>query len=210
MTRIVALTSIVLAATACVSGGSPASSGNGGGGTAGSGGQRVGGGATGGAANQVSGTVRGVDTRNQQITLQQTNGQNLAVGYDNNTRVVYQNQNYAVTNLEFGDQVVARVLNNNGTYYTDSIYVSQPVNGSGTSSTANGNVQSFTGTLRSIDRANGAFSLDMGNNGTVTVTLPYNVSSNDQQRFKNLRSGDTARIYGVWINNTRVELRQFQ
>src|SRR4051812_43036835 len=90
---------------------------------------------------QVQGTIRGVDTRNQQLTLQQTNGQNVALVFDNNTRVMYQNQYYAVTNLEYGDQVLAHVLNNSGTYYADSIYVTQPVNGGTTTgSTASGNV----------------------------------------------------------------------
>lgn len=159
-------------------------------------------------AQRVEGTIRAVSTNNQQITLQQTNGENVALSFDNNTAVIYQNQRYAVTNLEYGDRVVARVLNANGAYYTDSIFVTQSVGTSG-SGTASGNVQSFTGRVGNIDRQNGAFVVDLNNGGAVTVSLPYNVSSGDLQRFQNLRSGDTARFYGVLLNNSRVELRQF-
>src|SRR3954462_13674661 len=61
------------------------------------------------SGQQVSGSVRTVDTRNQQIALTQTNGSTLSVQYDANTKVVYQNRVYGVTNLESGDQVVARI-----------------------------------------------------------------------------------------------------
>ena len=162
----------------------------------------------GGGGQQVAGTIRGVDTRNQQITLQQSNGQSVALAFDNNTRVVYENRNYAVTNLEYGDEVVARIQDSNGTYYTDSITVTRSVGG-GSSSTATGDVQSFQGRVRQIDRQNGLFTMDVSN-GTLTVSLPYNVSSGDLQRFQNLRSGDSVRFYGAYLNNSRVELRQFQ
>ena len=172
----------------------------------------------GGAAqgSQLAGTVQGVDTRNQQIGIQQQNGQTVAVGYDNQTRVLYQNQVYTVTSLDPGDQVTARVQNTQGgAYYADSIWVTQPVNGSagtGTGTgggTASGNVQSLQGVVRQVDQANGLFTLNLGSSGTVTVSLPYNVGRSDLARFQSLRVGDQARIYGVFLNNTRVELRQF-
>src|SRR5581483_474938 len=59
--------------------------------------------------NQVSGTVQSVDTRMQQIWVQQPNGQSLGVSYSNQTQVVYQNQNYPVTSLEPGDQITVRL-----------------------------------------------------------------------------------------------------
>lgn len=162
----------------------------------------------GGGGNQVTGTIQGVDTRNQQISLQQSNGQNVALQFDNQTRVIYQNRSYSVTSLEYGDQVNARVQQlQNGAYYTDSVYVTQSANGTGT--TTGSNVQSVTGTVRQIDRTNGAFTIDAGNSRLLTVTLPYNASSADVNRFNSLRSGDYVRFYGVYLNNTRVELRQF-
>ena len=172
------------------------------------------GGGQGGQGGQVAGTVQGVNTQSQQIGLQTSDGQQVALLYDNNTKVVYQNQLYAVTNLERGDQVVARIQQtNDGGYYTDSLHVTQSVSTSGGTagggSTAGGNVQTLQGTVRQIDRANGLFELQVSNGATVIVSLPYNVTRSDQTRFQNLRTGETVRLYGVFLNNSRVELRQF-
>ena len=163
---------------------------------------------------QVSGTEQGVDTRNQQIVVQQQNGQSLALMFDAQTQVTYQNRNYAVTNLERGDRVTARIqATNNGGYYTDLVQVDESVSGSGGtvygSNGSSGNVQTLQGTVRQVDRANGWFTLDVGNSNTITVSLPYNPSQNDVNRFQNLRPGEAVRLYGVFLNNNRVELRRF-
>lgn len=169
----------------------------------------LGGGAGGGQSSQVSGRVQGVDTRSQQIGLQQSNGQTVALNYDNQTQVVYQNRNYPVTSLEYGDQVTARISNsNNNGYYTDLVQVDQSVSGSG-SANGNQNVQSIQGNVRQVDQVNGLFTVNAGNQGTITVSLPYNVSRADLNRFQSLRSGDYVRFYGIVLNNSRVELRQF-
>ena len=159
--------------------------------------------------SQVIGTVRSVDTRNAQIVVQQSNGQSVGVGYDNQTQVVYQNQNYSVASLQNGDQVTARVQQTqNGGYYTNYIQVDQSVS-SNTGNTSNAQVQSLQGTVRRVDVANGWFELSSNNNTVLTVTMPYNSSRADQQRFQNLRNGDVVRFYGIYLNNSRVELRQF-
>jgi exosome complex RNA-binding protein Csl4 len=156
---------------------------------------------------QVSGYIEGVDTRSQQIALQQSNGQRVLLSYDNQTAVVYQNQNYPVTALERGDLVTARVQGTqSGAYYTDLVQVDQSVSSSGG---ASGNVQSIQGTVRQIDRTNGKFSLALSGGSTIIVSLPYNVRQTDLNRFQNLRTGDYVRLYGVVLNNTLVELRQF-
>ena len=160
--------------------------------------------------NQLTGTVQRVDTRYQQVTLQQSNGQTLTLNYDANTQVSYQNQNYPVTSLEYGDQVVARIQDNgNGSYYTDLIQVTQPVSGSTAGGTVSGNVQSLQGTVRQIDRTSGWFTLDTGNGVLLTISLPYNLAQNDVNRFNNLRTGDFVHLYGVYLNSTQVQLRNF-
>jgi hypothetical protein len=162
---------------------------------------------------ELSGTVQGVDTRSQQVFLQQSNGQTVGIGYDNRTQVVYNNQNYSVTSLERGDQVTVRLVNNgnntNNNYYTDYIRVDQSVSvnggiGGGTS----GNVMSFQGNVRQIDFNQGWFTLNT-NNGILTVSMPYNANRNDVNRFQNLRTGDYVRLYGTYINNSRVQLQNF-
>ena len=164
-------------------------------------------GGSGVGGNQLSGTIRGVDTRYQQISIQTSNGQTIPVSYDNQTQVVYQNQNYPPTSLEYGDQVTARVQANGNNYYTDYIQVDQSVNGSG--NVSSGNVQMLQGTVRSVDRRNGVFTVDVGNYNTITVSLPYNTSSNDVNRFNNMRVGDFVRFYGVYTGQAQVQLRQF-
>ena len=168
--------------------------------------------------NQVSGTVRGVDQRNSQIVLVQSNGQQVGISYDNQTKIVYNNQNYTVTSLENGDQVTARIQQTqNGSYYTDYVQVDQSVssnnggvyNGNGGVNASNGQVQSLQGTVRRVDVGNGWFEIQPSNSVVLTVTLPYNASRADVQRFQNLRQGDVVRFNGVYLNNSRVELRQF-
>jgi hypothetical protein len=171
-----------------------------------------GGQAQGAQGAQVAGTIAGVDTRAQQIGLQQGNGQTVGLGYDANTKVVFEGQLYAVTNLEAGDQVVARVLDQgNGAYYTDSVHVTRSVGPSGgaTAVGGSGTVQQLQGVVRQIDRANGLFTLDLQGGVILTVSMPYQPRSTDVTRFQNLRAGESVRLAGVYLNNTRVELRQF-
>jgi hypothetical protein len=159
-----------------------------------------------GQSNQVSGYVEALNPRTQQLAIQTHNGQRVVLLYDNQTSVVYQNQNYPVTALERGDEVTARVRNtNSGDYYTDLIQVDRSVSASNTGS---GNVVSLQGTVGQIDRANGLFRLD-GTNRSVIVSMPYNARANDRSIFQNLRVGDRVRFYGMFLNNDRVELRQF-
>ena len=162
----------------------------------------------GGQSNQVSGYIQGVDTRNRQIGVQQSNGQTLVVSYDNQTQVVYQNQNFPVTSLENGDQVTLRVQQlQNGGYYTDVVQVDRSASSSSTMQS--GNVQLIQGTVRQVDQSNGLFLLDATNGARLTVQLSRQVSRNDLDRFRSLRAGDYARLYGVYLSSSRVELRQF-
>ena len=169
----------------------------------------LGGAGQGGQGSQVSGVVLGVDQGRQQLGIQLQDGQQVALLYDQQTQVVYQNQRYAVTNLERGDRITARIQQTqNGGYYTDLVQVDQSVSTSG-GSAGSANVQSIQGTVRQVDHRNGLFSLDVSGYGTLVVALPYNVSRADQSTFQQLRQGDRVRLYGVFLNNQRVELRQF-
>ena len=165
----------------------------------------------GGGGSQVTGTVLAVDTRSQYVTLQDQNGQAVSLAYDNNTRVTYNNQNYSVTSLERGDQVTANVqqTNNSNNYYTDLIQVNSSVSGNvNGSANGSGNIQTFAGTVRQVDYQNGWFTMDM-NNGRYTVRLPYNPRQADVNTFNSLRNGQSVRLYGVVLNNSSIELRQF-
>ena len=104
----------------------------------------------------------------------------------------------------------------NGAYYVSAVQVDQSVSQNGSNGNVYGNsgggsnsVQSVQGIVRQIDLQNGLFALDVGNGNGYTVALPYNVSRVDSDRFRSLRTGDRVRLYGVFVNNTRIELRQF-
>jgi hypothetical protein len=73
-----------------------------------------------------------------------------------------------------------------------------------------GNVQSLEGSVRSVNRTQGFFVMNLQNGQQVTVTLPAQVSRNDVTRFNALRAGEFVRFYGVVTGNSNVELRQFQ
>lgn len=163
----------------------------------------------GGGQQQLAGSVSSVDSRSQQIAIRQSNGQTVAVQYDGNTKVVYQSRLYAVGNLENGDQVVARITTTqNNAYYADSITVTQSV----TTTTSGGtvdNTQQLQGTVTTINRTNGTFVANLGGGAEITVAMPYGARSADVQTYNALRVGQFVRFYGVYLNNTRVELRQF-
>jgi hypothetical protein len=160
------------------------------------------------SSNQLSGMVQGVDTRSQQIAVQQSNGQAVWVRYDANTQVVYQNQNYSPTSLERGDQVTASIQDNgNGGYYTNYVRVDQSVRGNGSAQSSA--VQTFQGTVRQVDRGNGWFTVDDPSVGRLTVVLANGVSRTDVDRFNGLRAGDYVRLYGYRSSGSQVQLRQF-
>ena len=103
--------------------------------------------------------------------------------------------------------MTARIANsgNNGSY-TDLIQVDQSVSGSDGSTS---NAQAIEGNVRQVDQTNGWFTVNSSNRGTITVTMPYNPRRSDLSRFQTLRIGDYVRLYGVFLNNSRVELQQF-
>ena len=160
-------------------------------------------------AQSVGGTIQGVDTRAQTIFVRTTDNQTISIAYDDRTAVVYQNQNYPVTALEQGDQVNVRITQtSNGAYYTDRVDVTQSTT-SGTGSNNNDNIQQIQGNVRQIDLSSGRFTISTNNQGTVTVSMPYNSRSQDVDRFRSLRSGDYVRLYGTYVSSTQVQLVQF-
>ena len=86
----------------------------------------------------VTGVVTGVDTNAQRIDLNVTYVNQLrpnssqstgSIYYDSNTRVVYGNNNYKVTDLERGDEISVNGVNNNGRYVAQTIRVTRNVRG---------------------------------------------------------------------------------
>ena len=83
-------------------------------------------------SSDVKGTVAAIDTNARRIDLNVTyinnlrddnNGQRGSIYYDSNTRVVYQNQTYNVTDLERGDEIEVKGVADNGRYLAQEILV---------------------------------------------------------------------------------------
>ena len=88
-------------------------------------------------SSDVEGYVASIDTRNQRIDLDVTEINNLrqsdttnqrgTIYYDSRTRVLYQNREYRVEDLERGDQIAVKGFNDNGRYVAETIEVLRDV-----------------------------------------------------------------------------------
>jgi hypothetical protein len=162
-----------------------------------------------GGAN-VTGEVRGVDTRRQEIQVRTDRNRDERVRYDDRTQVIHGGRRYAVRDLERGDRVRMRVVDKrSGRMYATVVQVEQSVRDRGSSNPSQARVERFEGTVARIDTGRGWFELQQARGGTVQVTLPYEPSRAVRDRFRRLRSGERVRIEGEVLNRSRVEIRRF-
>ena len=173
----------------------------------------AGGGGTGGTG-EVTAEIRAVDQRSQQIQVRTQDGRTGAIRYDQQTRVIYQQQEYPVTALEPGDVVTLRVQQDTrGNAYTDYIVVRQNVRdaaGTGnTGGTYGTQQQRIDGTVLAVDQNRGAFQLRLRNGQTVVVTLPYNPRASERDRFQQLRRDQFVSVQGRFLGQDRFELERF-
>lgn len=169
------------------------------------------GGALPGQGGDVLAEVQGVDSYDREIRIRTDDGRTADVHYDDNTRVVYQNREYAVTALERGDLVRMRIQETStGALYTDLVEVEQSAgerqdSGFPTSS----RVERMEGNVSWIDYQSDQFLLDSRNNGDIMVNLPANPPSDMVRDFRNLDRNDYVRVEVEWLNDRHVELVAF-
>lgn len=152
--------------------------------------------------------VQDVRAQQQQILVRTEDGQQGAVLYDQNTQVVYQNQQYPVNALERGDIVEMRIQEVQQGLYTDLIQVRQSVQerqGGTTGGTA-ANVHRLEGTIDQIDLNRDMFTLNMTQGGTLPVHLPSSASTTMRDQLRDYRSGDYVRVEVRAISETSAEL----
>jgi hypothetical protein len=163
-----------------------------------------------GLGQEVSGQVRQVDTRRQQIQVEVSRGRTERLQYDGRTEVVYQQRRYSVRDLERGDYVRVRVEEpRRGQLYARRIQVQQSVRDQRGSPQANVRVQRLEGQVGRIDTQRGWFEVHPTRGDVVMVTLPYEPSRALRDRFRRLRRGDSVRIEGQQLNRTRMEIHRF-
>lgn len=164
------------------------------------------GGALPGQGGDLRAEVQSVDTRDREIQVRTDDGRSADVLYDERTRVVYRNQDYAVTALERGDLVRMRVEETRGgALYTDLVEVEQSVSERQDS----GSAQRMEGSVTWIDDGSGQFLLDTRSEGDVMVNLPRNPPSDMVRDFRNLDRNDYVRVEVRWISQRQVELVRF-
>ena len=88
-------------------------------------------------SSDVRGTVSSIDTGARRIDMNvsyinnlrpsSSNDQRGSIYYDNNTRVMYNNQDYQVADLERGDEISVVGVNDNGRYLAQTITVTRNV-----------------------------------------------------------------------------------
>lgn len=169
----------------------------------------LGGGTGQGQSGTVVAQIESVNTSSQVINIVTQDNQRAGIYYDNQTQVVYQNQQYPVTALERGDQVQMQVQQtNNGDYYTNYIAVTQSVSTTNGGNTGSGQLVEATGQVSQIDHQNGWFDLST-QNGTVRVQMPYNSSSATVNEFNDLDRGNYVRLQGYVVGTNRLQLYRF-
>lgn len=173
----------------------------------------------GGVLNPAGGQQQGdivaevvqVDTRQQALHVRTQDGRTGAVRYDDRTRVIYQQREYPVTALERGDIVALQVQQGSGGQtYVHTVHVQQSVQDRGGAvGGQQGQLEVAEGTVGWVDRDQGRFELRGSYGGSVVVSLPYNTSRADIDRFNRLRANDRVRVEGRRVETGRIELVRF-
>lgn len=102
-----------------------------------------------GVGSVVHGTVRSIDTYGRTITVDPGYGSYMTVNYTSNTPVYYNGRNFAITDLEVGDQIDVRGSDlGSGRFSAQDITVTRNINGGGTSSSQSSTIR---GTVRYVD-----------------------------------------------------------
>jgi len=167
-------------------------------------------GGLGGVNSDVVGEVQAVDTRNREIEIRTDTGRRTMIRYDDNTQVVYRQQNYPVSNLERGDYVAARVQQErDGGYFTSNIIVREAVQDRGVGASKDNQLDRIEGRVENIDARRGTFEIRDQRNRIIVVAVAFNAPRTVADRFNRLRNGDYVRIEGRGAGADRFDLENF-
>jgi hypothetical protein len=168
---------------------------------------------TGGQPGQAqSGTVtveiQEVRQQQQQIVVATQEGQQGAVLYDQNTQVLYQEEQYPVRALEYGDIVDMRIQEIQQGYYTDLIQVRQTVQErqGGYRESPEPDVYRVEGTIGEIDLQEWMFTLQMTQGGELPIYLTADASAAERDRLRQYQPEDYVRVEVRPIDDRSAEL----
>ena len=159
----------------------------------------------------VIGEVERVDNRAHEIETRTDSGRTVAIGYDDQTQVIYQRRNYSVANLEPGDYIAAKIeRDRNGQDLADNITVRESVQERGANNPRNTRrLDRAEGKIEDIDARRGTFEMRDARNHLILVSVPFNAPRSVIDEFNNLRTGDYVRIEGRAVNPDRFDLENF-
>lgn len=161
--------------------------------------------------SEVTGQVRQIDTRRQQIEVESGWGGAERVRYDSRTEVIYRQRRYDVRELERGDYVRIRVEDDRDREpYASVIHVEESRSDrGGTDRGSYSRVMRLDGRVNQVDAQRGWFEITDSRGAEFLVTLPYEPNRSLRDKFRRIRRGDRVRLEGERLNNTRVEILRF-
>jgi hypothetical protein len=161
---------------------------------------------------QLVAEIQSVDPNQQAIFVRTQQGETGGVLFDQNTVVVYQQQEYPVTALEHGDIVAMQVQQiDQNSLYTPRIDVQQSVqerSGQSTGVTAGPPLRQLSGQVGQIDYQRSMFEF-ITQIGTYTVVLPANAGTETRRYFQSLETGEQVTVEGRITETTRIDLTRF-
>lgn len=160
--------------------------------------------------NDVIGAVQFIDNRARELEIRADSGRRTVLRFDNNTQVNYRQRTYAVSSLERGDYVAARVQEDrDGRLSTAKITVTETAQDRGMGASLGTRLDRTEGRVQYIDARRGIFEIRDQRNRIVTITVAYNAPRMVADRFNRLRPGDYVRLEGRSLGADRFDLLSF-
>lgn len=152
----------------------------------------------------------------REIRVRTDDGRDRVMTYSANRIIVaYHGRDYTVENLQSGD-IIAFQTDPRNSNDIESIRVQEPVQSrtSPAPSSARPSPPSprsnvIEGTVDRIQYDRGIFDVRTRSGEVVTVSLPYSARAVDVENFRRLRTGDSVRLEGEFINRDNVQLDSF-
>jgi hypothetical protein len=163
-----------------------------------------------GTSGDVIGEVQFVDNSARELEIRTDSGRRAVLRFDTNTQVIYRQRSYAVSNLERGDYVAARVQQDrDGRLATTSITVRETAQDRGMGASVGNRLDRTEGRVEYIDTRRGTFEIRDPRNRIVTISVTFNAPRTVTDRFSRLRSGDYVRVEGRSVGADRFDLENF-
>jgi translation initiation factor IF-1 len=155
------------------------------------------------AAKNVTATINGIDPGLRELYLRTDRNQHYVVNYTTGTQVTSRGRAASVNDLQAGDRVTVELREGTGRrLFADEIRLE----GAGLASP----LRTVEGTVERIVPERGFLELRTINGALFTVFVPEDSSTETRRRFERIRAGDTVRLEGERLDESRIELLAFR